>query len=237
MTTATKKPSTADPSSDIFAAPASVLPQPAAAPDPPVPCLEKREALEAMADDLDQRRIQMLTAGTSPDAGLFDAVENFTIALADPDLVWCRRDWPFLDVVGRFGDYFCRVLQEGDWRTTNRIDSTFWRHLGDVLEGCRTLTFPPPVPQPRKVKLETLAQLDALVPKISDAQIAVMYDWYDADGHPDRMRVARARENPADEPTPTYSEIPAEGSFPTRAPSIHLLLHVADRFAAERAGR
>jgi len=100
-----------------------------------------------------------------------------------------------------------------------------------LYEERRQLVDPDPEPQPRRIPLETLAQLDAL-PSMNDERVAMVWGWKNEHGQPDRDRVARVRLG--EEKAPTETILPPIDDRPKRKPHGGIIFAVSDWLLEDR---
>lgn len=192
-------------------------------------------AIVAAIEELDPLRLDWTESGNpTPSGDLYDAIENLVLVIVEDesDAAWPRSTWRFLAAADDLAAAMYMVGQIS-WRSSHvRPPASLWSALGRMYEVRGDLLDPVPDPQPRRVPLETMKQLDSL-PNQSDRAIAVVWGLETPEGLPDVARVRKIRDGL--EEAPTEHVLPPESDgFPPRRPHFGLLGSVCDGLKLDR---
>ena len=191
----------------------------------------------AAVEAVDLLRVDFVESGApQPSGELYDAIEALVLVIVvdETDETWPRSTWRVLEAADDVATAM-HLVGQVSWRSTHvRPPAQLWSALARMHEYRGDLISPPPAPQPRRIPLETMKQLDAL-PNQSDQSIAKTWNLTTEDGLADVARVRRIRDGL--EPAPTETVLPPEASgWPKRRPHFGLLGSVADGLKLDREG-
>jgi len=192
------------------------------------------QAIVDAVEALDGPRLDWIGSGAPiPSEQVYDALEAVILAVADDEseAAWPRSSWRFLEAATEAARCIDRVGTVG-WRSPHaRPAAKLWGACLEMSERQSDLVDPPAEPQPRRIPLETLEQLDRL-PNMNDERVAMVWALKTPDGQPDRARVQAIRAG--EEKAPTETILPAVDNRPKRRPHIGLVASVADWLRADR---
>lgn len=177
-------------------------------------CVEIMEPLEQLLTEY------LSTSFTMPSPALFDHVEQLmAVAGSDSTIPFPITTWPFCDRIVELAKSILSNL--ADWR------ETFSNAQAQLLTECfghrEELLAPRPSMPIRTVRLETLEMCEQQ--KLSDRQIAKLYNWFLPNGDPDVSRVWDARDGKV-EPPVTHTFRPTLGRMPHLGLLDTLLTHL-----------
>lgn len=153
------------------------------------------DSLEVMND----RNIQFINDGAmmTPGQGYFQAIEQFVhIVASDPDVPYPSTQWSLLEKSTELAKAIYSQMSE--WRES--VSNQVIKAVTATFEHIDSVRDPKPASPPKIVELEGIEELDAIIPKVSASQIAIMYDWYTPDGQPDISKVRRCRAGEIESP-------------------------------------
>lgn len=195
-----------------------------------------QEIIQAI-ETVDPMRMDWVESGNPAVPGeLFDGIENLVLAIAEDesDELWPRSTWRFLQAADDLATGM-HLIGQTAWRSAHvRPPGSLWSALGRMFEVRHDLIDPPADPQPRRIPLESLAQLDRL-PNQSDQSIARTWGLKTPEGLPDVERVRKIRDGEEEPPKEVVLPAAADG-FPPRRPHFGLLGSVADGLKLDRQG-
>ncbi|NOY41182.1 MAG: hypothetical protein GXP26_05015 [Planctomycetes bacterium] len=175
-------------------------------------CQTTAKALEL----LDRENVDFLNSGQRrPPESLYDALESLLDCVAiEPGVGWPQKSWAFLahattlaESVGQYGLNWRDHV--GTWgpAISKRIQLAF-EEQDNLLD--------PTLPVERVVALETVE--DLVEQKVSDYQIAKIYEWFDDQGYPDTAKAKACRKGEVK--APVSKTFPPSVSGPQRQPHL-----------------
>ncbi len=128
----------------------------------------------------------------------YDAIETvFEIVGEHPEVAWDPMTWPFLEFINVTAN---AILPDAH---TWRDQSGDWNHaIGRAIQsahGERKHLLDPTPPEPEIKELESISELTDQ--KVTDNQIARIYEWEDERGNPDIRRVKQCKRGEVEAPT------------------------------------
>lgn len=165
---------------------------------------------------LSLENVEFIASGQrNPQELMFDRLEEtLQIVAEEPTIAWPQSTWLCLEEICKLAKL---VSEYGDlWRDArSEWDHAIGRAI-QLAEAERPQLLDPSDPEPRTVELETLEEL--VEQKVSNAQIARIYNWVDEHGNADISKVKLAKRG--DIKTPERFTFPPLLRGPKRQPHL-----------------